>query len=300
MALLSLRVLVVGMLRERTGKTALIMSLATGLKKRGVKVGIMKPLGFCDWYSDYMVVREGLEEGRLAAREAIEAKLVLGLREPCEVLNPVSCLLVPLNPITFYEYRAPRSFFTYHLDLMRRIAAVRLTFYTESGAISRGYLNAPLLERGLALVSVEEVKRMLRRAEFLEKVKGIRELNKVLSGLAPKAILSCLDYLSRRYRVLLIEGLGDLAWPLGDLREDVDCVIAVAPGMTVVYDAARYKLAVGLRAEISGDVRVEEVAEYLTPKAYFKIPPLDYGELPESRAEKIEPLIEYLVDAWQR
>jgi len=74
----------------------------------------------------------------------------------------------------------------------------------------------------------------------------------------------------------------------------VHAVIAVAPGMAVAYDPERYKLAVRLKAEVGGEVRLEDLVDYLTPRAYFNLPPPSYGELPETRAEKLSPLVEYI------
>lgn len=291
---LNLLVLIVGMARERVGKTALAEGLAAGLRELGFKVGLMKPTGFLDWYRDYATVREGAELGMLASREAFEARLLLGMRDPPEVLNPLAGLIAPLNLKAFYDYRVPRSFFIYQADVARRLVALRVTVFRGGGPASRGYVNRTLLEKGLTLLGREEVEDLLRRVEHVEEVHTPRELAVAAAGRAPEAIRSCLAHLSARYRVMIVEGLGDAAWPLSDLSISVHAVIAVAPGVAVAYDPERYRLAVKLKAEVSGEVRLEDIADYLVPRAYFKLPPLSCGELPETRAERLSPLIDYV------
>ncbi|RLF03999.1 MAG: hypothetical protein DRK00_07680 [Thermoprotei archaeon] len=291
---LNLLVLIVGMVREEVGKTALAEGLAAGLRELGFRVGVMKPMGFLDWYRDYPVVREGAEEGMLASREAFEVRLLLGLRDPPELLNPLAGLVVPLNLKAFYEYRVPRSFFVYQADIMRRTVVLRVTTFRAGEPVSQGYVNRTLLEKGLTLLSRDDVRDLLKRVNHVEEVYSPHELAAVAASRAPEAVRSCLAHLSTRYRLIIVEGLGDAAWPLSDLSIDVHAVVAVAPGVAVAYDPERYKLAVKLKAEVSGEVRLEDIADYLVPRAYFRLPPLNYGELPETRAEKISPLIDYV------
>ncbi|RLE96876.1 MAG: hypothetical protein DRJ96_05330 [Thermoprotei archaeon] len=294
MSSLNLLVLIVGMTREGVGKTALAEGLAAGLKELGFRVGVMKPMGFLDWYKDYAVVREGAEEGVLASREAFEARLLLGLRDPPEVLNPLAGLVAPLNLKAFYDYRVPRSFFVYQADIMRRTVVLRVTLLKAGETVSQGYVNKTLLEKGLTILDRDDVMNLLKRADRVEEVYSPHELAAIVASRAPEAIRSCLSRLSTKYRLIIVEGLGDAAWPLSDLSIGVHAVVAVAPGMAVAYDPERYKLAVELKAEVSGEVRLEDIADYLTPRAYFRLPPLSYGELPETRAEKLSPLIEYV------
>ena len=291
---LNFLVLVVGMVREGVGKTALVEGLAAGLREIGFRVGVMKPVGFLDWFRNYTAVRESSEEGILASREAFEARLLLGLRDPPEVLNPLAGLSAPLNLKAFYDYRVPRSFFVYQADIARRTVALRVTTFREGRCVSRGYVNRRLLEKGLTLLSSKELEGLFKRVDLVEDVDSHRELAAAAAESAPEAIRSCLAHLSTRYRIVLVEGLGDVAWPLGELSIEVHAVIAVAPGMAVAYDPERYKLAVRLKAEVGGEVRLEDLVDYLTPRAYFNLPPPSYGELPETRAEKLSPLVEYI------
>jgi Predicted P-loop ATPase/GTPase len=224
-------VLVLGLLQEPAGKTRVAQRLVQELAEVGFKALHVKPAALLDAYRDWLHLREY----GLVAREAVSARELLGAREPAELLNPVAMLTVPVSAKAFYDYGVPQSFFVYQADEARRLVAVRLASPDVGGVKSFALVNPVLLERGLSLVGREEVLGLLKRVEALEEVRDRAQMLSRANALAANAVERCLSRLSERYRVLVVEGYSDGAWPLGSLEARPAAVLAVAPGQVVAY-----------------------------------------------------------------
>ena len=278
-------VLVLGMLPAPVGKTQVAQGLVRGLAEVGFKAAHMKPTALLDAYRDWLHLREY----GLVAREAVSARELLGVREPAELLSPVVMLTVPVSAKAFYDYSVPRSFFVYQADEARRLVAVRVASPEAGGLRSLALVNPVLLERGLSLMGREEVMGLLKRVELLEEVRDRSQMLSRANSLAASAVEKCLAYLSERYRVLVVEGFSDGAWPLGSLGVRPAAVLAVAPGQVVAYDPAKFAAVVGASAGVRGSVRLEDVAGFIHPEAYFRLPMpgLGGGEAREGAADAL-------------
>jgi len=262
------------MLPHPLGKTQLAQRLVRGLAEVGYRAVHVKPIALLDAYRDWLHLREY----GLVAGEAVSARELLGAREPAELLNPVAMLTVPVSAKAFYDYSVPRSFFVYQADEARRLVAVRIASPDAGGVKSLALVNPVLLERGLSLMGREEVLGLLKRVDTFEEVRDRAQVLSRANTLAASAVKRCLEHLSERYRVLVVEGYSDGAWPPGSLEVRPAAVLAVAPGQVVAYDPGKFVAVVGASAGVRGNVRLEDVAGFIHPEAYFRLPPPGLGE----------------------
>ena len=110
--------------------------------------------------------------------------------------------------------------------------------------------------------------------------------------LALSALESCLAHLLEKHRVVVAEGYGDAAWPLGRLSLEPAAVLAVAPGQVVAYNPGKYRAVLSASAELGGGARLEDVAAFIHPEAYFKVPPPGAAE---ARGEGLSLVVDYVL-----
>jgi predicted P-loop ATPase/GTPase len=112
-------------------------------------------------------------------------------------------------------------------------------------------------------------------------VRGLAEVGFKAAHVKPTALLDA--------RVLVVEGFSDGARPLGSLGVRPAAVLAVAPGQVVAYDPAKFAAVVGASAGARGSVRLEDVAGFIHPEAYFRLPMpgLGGGEAREGAADAL-------------
>lgn len=288
------KILVVGLLPSDSGKTTLATGIAAGLSSLGYRVVPFKPISAHNWYTQYSATLANLDRGIPLSEDIIKLAEASGASERMEALNPVDILTAPLNPGGFLDARAPSSFYSYMGDFFRQALISRISFVRSDGSIvSVGYRNKGIIEKNLVVYRREILERVTRRLSRVEDFTSVKALAEVLARNSMPAVDSALRYLDRRHRIILIESFNDAAWPL-PAGAAVDMVIAVSPGLALIYDPARYRMAVQLREHAMPSFRsavLSDVFDLVNPLMRLEVPPVPYGTVPESIAEKIDELV---------
>ena len=292
-------VLIVGLVERGAGKTTLAVAVASALRKVGGRPGVFKPVARHDWFTQYDLTLENLRRRGLFCEDVVRLSRVAGIREPYELLNPVDVLLAPLDPTTFIDFRVPNTYYSFQGDLARRTILARLAVHREGELRRIALVNEWSLDRGILVVDEEVIEGVLEGVDEVVRVESIDAFKRALLSKSTKAVESCYRLLSERYPILVVEGYGDVAWPL-PWRARVDVVLAVAPGVVLVYDPVKYKTAVELvssAGKLYRGVRVSDIFGLLRPERAFKVGPVGKVELPESFSlRKYGGLLSYLVE----
>ena len=297
------RVLIASLLPNKGGKTTLITGIAYGLKEGGFKVGYFKPFSVYDWYLDYDAVITNTKYGTLFPSEIVRISESIGIKDPYELLNPISLLTVPVKPSAFIEAKVGTFLYEYFSDIFKRAIFCRFSYYKVNEILNILYYNEWLVKRNLAIFNpANAVEKVKKRASILYRLSDYRTLSQILLNEYSRSIKTVLEYLENRYRVIFIESYKDSAWPL-PWDEEVNVVLVVTPGQVMVYDFKRFKAAVYLK--YSGSlplmhVVLKDIINMLTPLLVIETYPISKFEVPETISEKFSNVIQYLIKVIER
>jgi len=297
-----LTVLLTGLLPGKSGKTAIALGLIEGLRRRGVKVGYFKPISIFDYYEDYVAVEASLDLGLPVPPEVLSL-MEVGFKfdDPC-LINPVSVLTAPLKPDTFIEARAPASYFSYAANTFRRAALVRAVVFDPVRTVL-AYVNNWAISRNLLRIDYDQLDKLTKRSDHVVKVDMLGSLIETYERISVQALKTAYPKALSRHRVVVVEGVGNTAWPLPPDAE-AWVVMAVTHGTVLVYDGKRYKTAVSLKTGGSitylRRLTTADVFTLLTPSHVVRTPPLHPFEPIESRADKLAGLTDIIVSYLER
>ena len=293
------KVLIVGLLPYDSGKTTLAMGLIAGLRRLGYKITPFKPISAHNWYTQYNATIVGMKYGIPLSEDIIKLVEAAEVNERFEILNPVDSVTAPLNPGAFWDWHSPSSFYTYASNFFRQVLVSRISFIlSDNRIVNYGFLNKFSIEKRLIIFQPEVLSRITRKLGKIEKVEKISFLAEILASNSMPAIEHSLDYLKNKYRVVAIESFNDAAWPL-PRNESVDVVVAVAPGQALIYDPEKYKLAVFLREHVMKPYKgavLCDIFDLIKPIERIEVPPVSYGILPDSIADKLDRLVGIVSD----
>ncbi len=281
------RLLVCGVLPEDAGKTTFAAALLYEASRRGLKACPFKPLSGHSYWWQYDSFKYCLSRGRLVCEDIVRLSEVCSVDLPLEALNPVDLLLAP--PSRLARLLASPSVQSYEWLAIGRFTACldgslsHLVFYNEAN------LNEEL-RRLLDALAAGEVLPVRSFKEFLD-------LHQVhYHG----SVESCFRLVERGgFDLAVIEGFNDAVYPWRGV-DDVDLVVAVAPGLALIYDASAFLEAVKRRPDPYTAI-FSDVAHAAAPKAKLKLPPLpratltDPSRVAEGYREALEAVLEAVV-----
>lgn len=265
-----MKVLVVGLLGEGSGKTILASSLVSVLRKEGINAVGFKPVGGTEVWLHPEVLEESTSRGTLVTSDALLIERASGKPYPIEVYNPIGFHIMPLDPASFNW--SLKSFMRLSASLAHRVSLGRISTCVDGRAESVHFINTSTLSRSPARLSTM----MLDVASSLSprpvKVDA-RFVERVLEGDHVEAADRCLKVLEDRHEVVIIESNSDIAAPThASLAADI--VFAVAPGIVAVVNGRRYSKAVNV-SSVSGrpwSVTVEDAIELTGVQDYVELP----------------------------
>jgi len=293
------KILITGINRNNSGKTIVGVGIANGLKNKGYKVIPFKPFSFHNWFTQYSTTLENIKYGTIFSEDIFKLREVSNCRERYEVLNPVDNLIAPLDIYWFIEHNFTSMYYSYQLNIMRQILVTRVSYVNDRGRIfNLGILNKWLIDREIAYVDNTVTNSVTKKFDEIVEVNDLDTLAKIIVDHSARAIgLSCKLLEKYDKDIVLIESYSDSAWPfLSNIS--LDLVLAVAPGIVLVYPPEKYTIAVKIRTSIYKSllgVSVKDILDYLSPIKHFKIPPVPSILIPETVEERIKELLDYIV-----
>ena len=290
------RILIVD-LNSNSGKTTLGLGLIYVFKNKGFRVCPFKPISIHNWFLDYTTTSENIKYGTIFCSDIMKLREVSQCYQKYEILNPVDILTAPLDPSWFIENNFSSMYYAYDRDLLKKTIMARISITQRTDIYSIGLVNQWLFEKPIAYIDKEIIQKLSSNYDQVIEIFDINNFEKVFSNYASKAIKESYSYLDNtKCDILVVESLRDFAWPLTD--EEVDVVLGISPGIVLIYDAGRYKLALNIKGTFHytlNSLRTRSIFEYLTPIKVFKIPPLPSIFVPEMLKEKIDVLADYII-----
>jgi len=262
-----MRVLIVGLLQFDSGKTSVALSLVEEAVRRGMDVGVLKPVtAFSGWYHYSSLVRSK-RFGKLIGEDVYRLHERARSSDPIELESPVVLMHMPPDPERV-EWQS--TYFT-ALNLGEQIVAIRITkpsrtehFYVPS--------NLERLTDAMRFEALDLVR------SLSPKPKEIGDVEDIVLNVGRYAD-ECVEYISSRHELTVIESFNNASAP-SESSKSSDVVVLVAPGKVAIYDGERYGKAVDLLLKPPWLVSSEEVVSLLKPVKTIEIPPsVDRGGL---------------------
>ncbi len=234
-------------LNKSSGKTTLLIGLTYLLKEEGIKTCPFKPLSVHNWFIDYSTTLENIKYGTIFCSDIIKLREVSECKQKYELLNPVDFLTTPLDPLWFIENNFSSMYYVYINDLLKNTVIIRTTIPKSHSLYNIAIVNRWLLEKNMAIVDTQIIERILSRSDQVIEFLNLNELEKIVNIYAYNSIKDSYQHLiESNYDIILIESFQDVAWPLTD-NDDIDIIIGISPGVIVIYDTNRYKLALNIK-----------------------------------------------------
>ena len=265
-----MKVLVVGLIGEGSGKTILASSLVSTLKREGMDAIGFKPVGGTEIWARPLVLEETRKRSTLVTGDALVLERASGRPYPIEVYNPIGFHIVPLDPASFNW--SLKSLFRVTAGLPSRVALGRVSTCLDGKVESLHFVNTDSLSKSPARLSnalMDVASSLSPRPVKVDR--GFVE--RVLEGEYVEAADRCLHVLEERHEVVVIESNSDIASPTYSSLT-ADLVLAVSPGVVAVIDGKRYSNAVSI-SSVSGkpwSVTAEEAVELSGIMDYVELP----------------------------
>jgi len=278
------KVLVIaGLLPQDSGKTYFTISLAKGLRSRGYKVEVMKPVAAHSAWFQHESLTESVALGVLIGEDILNY-MREGLIKNVDMQNPVDILTAPpdlINVPTLSTYLSITSS-SISQAVLARISLMRRNYFIVKDNLYRTsrLLKSQLMSAVKSFGSYREVS-----SGWL--------LNRLTSREIGSYILDLAKSLSDRSDYLLVESFNDALIPSFSLAKAVDSIAVVAPGRALVYGVN--KIYAYLRAAISSTrLLSKDLVGLLKPDAYIELMPTDAlgGVLSREGIEKLLEIME--------
>ncbi|AFZ70525.1 putative P-loop ATPase/GTPase [Caldisphaera lagunensis DSM 15908] len=235
-----MKVLVIGLLEENSGKTIFASSIINALISQGYDSVGFKPLGATELWSHPEALIESKKNKMVVTSDSIMLHKFSREKEPINIINPFGGLLIPVLP---EKLRNLNSFSNALYMPNMRLGISRLTLCPSNSLYNTHLINVNAIERSSKSVEYELLD-LVSVIENIVKVDDEYILN-LISGGALRDIDKCLNYLENRHEIVVIESNSNIASPT-PLSTNADVVVIVTPGEAMVVDGNRYKKAIEL------------------------------------------------------
>jgi len=283
-----LKVLVIGLLEENSGKTTIASSLTSYLNSDGFDAVAFKPIGATEIWTNPLVLKESKKRKMVVTGDSLLLHRASSEKEPINIINPFGGLLVPL---ILEKFATLNSFKAYQSSVSSRLALSRLT-------LCRGEVkNLHLINENSLRKTAENIEyEIYEIVTYAENPVKVDEdyLVELLSGGATSEIDACLNYLEERHETVVIESNSDVASPTRKCLES-DVVILASPGFAMVIDGSRFRKAVEVLTS-NGKPWVIKSGEVvpLTKHVFSVELPLLYDQMEGYPKESLDQIIEYI------
>ncbi len=259
-------ILVVGSLPDNSGKTTVASSIISYARENGVDVGVFKPVTAVNGWYHYEVVERSRELGVLTGNDVFRLHQAAESEDPLEIESPLTSLMMPPDPDLVEWRRTSRS----AVNPLGQTVLIRGSTPegTDHHSIGGNMKRLPPLLKG-------KVEEMLESLDPAPEPITQEEARGVLTA-SNKSADDCLDWLSDRHELMVIESYSNAAAPsVGALN--CEAVVAVAPGKAAVFEGDRYRSVFSAKRETRGfwQLTTEDVLTLLTPLSTFDLAPGD-------------------------
>ncbi len=226
-----------------SGKTTLAYSLVKALRREGVNVVPVKPVGSAEAWLHPEALRWSSEHGVVVTPDAVKLSAALGGEAPLDALEPVAALHAPPDPAR-WEW-SPQPYQAATADPNRTAALIRITSCAGPGRASVHAINRQSLQRAPARIA-GPLSALASRLRPPPLPVSDEDVDRLLGPQAMVAADSCLEVAASESEVVVVESYSDVAAPTpGSLSADL--VVAVAPGVAAIVEGSRYRKAVSLK-----------------------------------------------------
>jgi predicted P-loop ATPase/GTPase len=267
-------VFVFGLFEDSPGKTTFSCGLLHKLQQIGLNPVPLKARAGHNYWYQYNELTPCLKEGRLYCSDIIKLKQASRAEEPYETLNPIDTLITPpLDTMYYIKNKNTRTLYLSHQDVFNKLAVERYTVIRKN----KPFHTFLLKEAPSHLTPKETIEKITAKADMTLKIENLEDWTRFYQQNADEAINSCTDSL-KNHPVMVSEGFCDIIYPVP--RMDHDVVVAVAPGVVILYDPKRFSKAVQYNTvEGKKEFKASEVIQYLKPVKMHRIPVLTQLEL---------------------
>ncbi len=290
-------VLVNGLVGDGSGKTILASSLVSVLRREGFDVVGFKPVGGTDIWLRPWVISESRRRRVIVTGDGVLLERASANVESSEVINPIALLIGYIDPAKF-DWRSS-VLDRYITSISDRSLAGRITVCEGSNAYTTHFINTASLHNSPARIQSA----ILDMAATLEPKplsveKGFVE--ELLEGKLVNAPDSCLNLLSRKHEIVIVESNSDIAAPTPETSKP-DLVVSVAPGVASILPGDRFEKAIEVLS-LKGrpwSVSVKEVLN-LTGTVKTVYLPLLEDPIEGYTYNDLEEIISYIKNSEQR
>ncbi len=281
-------VTIVGFAPFESGKTRLAARLVRGLKERGVKVNVVKPIGSHNLWQQHFSLEYSMEHGVLVGGDAIRLARALGSREPSQV-QPVDLLLAPPD-VARYLTRLRDYLFSLE-SLVSQVVLLRVSSCGERG-VEHVHLRVDEHIEALPPAIRSIVEELASRLQPRPVSVNRETLSSILRDELVLAAEVCSARLLAGGEVGVIESFNDVVVPV-PLATRSEYFVAVAPGRAVVYRGEDVVKAASLVAGIRpGSIRSSEVLHLVKP---VKVLDVEFVYSDEHVGEDVERIIDLIL-----
>jgi len=287
-----MRILVAGLLPHDSGKTTVTLSLISEAMRRGLDLGVSKPISGFNGWSQYRFLEESLRLGILVGEDLYRLHRAARSRDPIEAEGPVVILLAPPDPADM-EWRVISYKETVY-DSSRQTLIARITSCRGGEPISAYLYNTGHARRTHpSLRTLAE--KLLENSEHVEAEAGVIE--EILGYEAAINADTCLEQIMKNHENMVIESYNDAAAPTS-LSLQAEAALIVAPGRVALYRGDRYAKAVNVVRGMRNPWQVvcSSIVDLVKPEKHLRTTPLlEPYEGPWPWAEKLLDAILSLV-----
>ncbi len=281
---------VVGFIPFDSGKTRLAARLVKGLRERGIKVSVVKPIGSHSLWQQHFSLEYSMEHGVLVGGDAIRLARAASVSDPARV-QPVDMLLAPPD-VTRYLTRLRDYLFSLE-SLISQVVMLRISTCRDEGVEHVHLLVKEHVDR-LAPSIRDVVEELASRLRPLPSPIEPEMLKEIMSGDVIVAADMCASRIASRSEVTVIESFNDVVVPI-PLSTRSEWFVAVAPGRAVVYHGSDVVKAASLLSGFRpGSIRAADILHLVKP---VKIMDVKFVYSDDHVGEDIETLIDFLVSS---
>ena len=276
---MALTVLVSGVLEYDSGKTWLSIGLGLVAKRRGLSVGMYKPVAGHSFWNKFSSIIESRKRGILLGNDVLMYEEYLGTLDDPGLVNPIDLLVAYPDPLVlhgFSEYMLSVS------SLEKSLVMARVTRCT-SKTDTRHYVFV----ENLSLVPSAARQKLVELARLLgaERSGAKSFLGFLASSKASMLLEECRKRISAGKDVIIIESFSDSLLPYSGVENSVDFLVLVAPGKALVFTGEKLRQAIELLGDRS--IRSSSLLSVARYSAYIvaDVPP---ARSPRELGESLE------------
>lgn len=213
----SMKKIVVNGLTESAGKTTTVLGLYSLLQDFG-DISLFKPLAGNNYWYDFSIVTEGVEEGRIFGKDAKILSKTSNIQE--EIINPFHRLWAPSTVVGGLRTNED-------VVVLDRIYDGEKTYI-----LTNSQIQVP-----------ENLSPLLKNADVVEKYSRTEDHNEKISSLYPEAFRNSYSKLEK-CDLLIIESYSEIGLPYK--VNNIDIVITVEPGKAHISNGRKFENAASM------------------------------------------------------